>query len=95
MKITPIYKKEPKGEPGNYRPVSITSIPCRMLESIIKDKLMGYLANNNLLSESQHGFLKGRSCATNLITFMDKLTKVVDSGKPADVFYLDFAKAFD
>ena len=94
-KVTPIYKKGPKGEPGNYRPVSLTSIPCRMLESIIKDKLMGYLANNNLLSESQHGFLKGRSCATNLITFMDKLTKVVDSGKPADVFYLDFAKAFD
>ena len=94
-KVTPIYKKGPKGDPGNYRPVSLTSIPCRMLESIIKDKLMGYLANNNLLSESQHGFLKGRSCATNLITFMDKLTKVVDSGKPADVFYLDFAKAFD
>ena len=46
-KVTPIYKKGPKGDPGNYRPVSLTSIPCRMLESIIKDKLMEYLANNN------------------------------------------------
>ena len=94
-KVTPIYKKGPKGEPGNYRPVSLTSVPCRILESIIKDNLMEYLAENNLIRESQHGFITGKSCATNLITFMDKLTKVVDNGKAADIFYLDFAKAFD
>ena len=56
---------------------------------------MEYLAENNLIRESQHGFITGKSCATNLITFMDKLTKVVDNGKAADIFYLDFAKAFD
>ena len=94
-KVTPIYKKGLKGEPGNYRPVSLTSVPCRILESIIKDNLMEYLAENNLIRESQHGFITGKSCATNLITFMDKLTKVVDNGKAADIFYLDFAKAFD
>ena len=94
-KVTPIYKKGPKGEPGNYRPVSLTSVPCRMMESIIKDKLMEHLARYKLIRETQHGFLKGKSCTTNLIAFMDKLTKTVDSGKPADIFYLDFAKAFD
>ena len=78
--VTPINKKGPKGEPGNYRPVSLTSVPCRILESIIKDNLMEYLAENNLIRESQHGFITGKSCATNLITFMDKLTKVVDNG---------------
>ena len=56
---------------------------------------MEYLEDNNLILDTQHGFRKGRSCATNLITFMDKLTKSVDLGRQADVFYLDFAKAFD
>ena len=66
-----------------------------MLESLIKDELMEYLEENNLILDTQHGFRKGRSCATNLITFMDKLTKSVDIGRQADVFYLDFAKSFD
>ena len=94
-RVTPIYKKGPKGDPGNYRPVSLTSVPCRMLESIIKDDLMSHLEKNKLLRPSQHGFLKGRSCTTNLVTFMDKLSSIVDGGGAADVFYLDFAKAFD
>ena len=93
--VTPIYKKGLKSEPGNYRPVSLTSIPCRLLESIIKDNLMEHLTTNRLIKNSQHGFLPGRSCTTNLVTFFNKLTDIVDKGKPADVFYLDFAKAFD
>ena len=50
---------------------------------------------NKLLRDSQHRFVKGHSCATNLILFMDKLTKIVDDNKMADVIYLDFSKAFD
>ena len=94
-RVTPIFKKGPKGDPGNYRPVSLTSIPCRILEAIIKDDMMEHLKNNQLLKDSQHGFLKGKSCTTNLTVFMDKITKVLDEGKCADIFYLDFAKAFD
>ena len=56
---------------------------------------MEHLTTNQLIKTSQHGFLPGRSCTTNLVTFFDKLTGIVDKGKPADVFYLDFAKAFD
>ena len=94
-RVIPIFKKGPKGDPGNYRPVSLTSIVCRILEAIIKDELMAHLKKNNLLRNSQHGFLKGRSCTTNLIQFMDRTTKILDEGKSADIFYLDFAKAFD
>ena len=94
-KVSPIYKKGTKGEAGNYRPVSLTSIPCRILESLIKDVLMSHLLGEKLITENQHGFLKGRSCTTNLVIFMDKLTELTDKGKAADVFYLDFAKAFD
>ena len=94
-RVTPIFKKGPKGDPGNYRPVSLTSVPCRILESIIKDDMMEHLKKNKLLKDSQHGFLKGKSCTTNLTVFMDRISKVLDEGKCADIFYLDFAKAFD
>jgi hypothetical protein len=93
--VTPIYKKGAKSDPGNYRPVSLTSVPCKLLESLIKDKLMDHLLENKLINDSQHGFMPGRSCATNVVEFMDVITKILDKGKSADIFYLDFAKAFD
>ena len=55
---------------------------------------MKHLEDNLLILESQHGFRKGRSCLTNLLTFLDKVTTYVDSGKDVDVVFLDFAKAF-
>jgi hypothetical protein len=94
-KVTPIFKKGAKGDPGNYRPVSLTSVPCKILESIVKDRIMDHLMENKLIRESQHGFMPDRSCASNLVEFMDKVTKAVDEGKSVDIFYLDFAKAFD
>jgi hypothetical protein len=66
--VTPIHKKGPKAEPGNYRPVSLTSVPCKVMESIIKDAIMTHLQANDLISHSQHGFVPGRSCATNVWT---------------------------
>jgi hypothetical protein len=56
---------------------------------------MEHLAENKLIKETQHGFMPGRSCATNLTQFMDTVTKAVDENKAVDIFYLDFAKAFD
>ena len=56
---------------------------------------MQHLLDNNLIKDSQHGFMPGRSCTTNLVIFLDKLTEILDQGKQADVFYLDFTKAFD
>ncbi len=93
--VVPIYKNGLKNEPGNYRPVSLTSVPCKILETLIKEEIMNHIESNGLIRRSQHGFMKGKSCATNLIEFMDRVTKIVDSGSSADLFYLDFAKAFD
>ena len=50
--VVPIYRKGEKGDPGNYRPVSLTSIPCKILESIIKDALMAHLLENKLIRET-------------------------------------------
>jgi hypothetical protein len=94
--VTPIFKKGTKGDPGNYRPVSLTSVPCKMPESIVKDRLMNHLLENRLvIGDSQHGFMPGKSCTTNLVEFMDFVTEAVDKGKSVDIFYLDFSKAFD
>jgi Reverse transcriptase (RNA-dependent DNA polymerase)/Endonuclease-reverse transcriptase len=93
--VTPIFKKGSKAEPGNYRPVSLTTISCKILETIIRDDIVDHLVDNNLLEKSQHGFVPGRSCATNLIEFLDKVTEAVDGGHGVDLIFLDFAKAFD
>ena len=94
-KVVPIFKKGAKGEPGNYRPVSLTCAICKLMESIIRDVITGHLKSNNLINDSQHGFADNRSCQTNLIEFMDFVTKCVDEGDAVDVVYLDFSKAFD
>jgi hypothetical protein len=93
--VTPIFKKGSKADAGNYRPVSLTSVCCKMLESILRDSMTDHLEKNNLLSASQHGFVKGRSCCTNLLEFFETVTEVIDQGKAFDIVFLDFAKAFD
>jgi Reverse transcriptase (RNA-dependent DNA polymerase) len=93
--VTPIYKKGTKSDPGNYRPVSLTSVPCKLLESIINDAITEHLNTNKLINDSQHGFMAGRSCTTNMLEFMNMVTSAIDEGEAADIFYLDFSKAFD
>ena len=93
--VSPIYKKGPKHSPGNYRPVSLTSVCCKMMESILKDDIVEHLARHKLIRATQHGFMQGKSCTSNLLYFLEKVTASVDSGIPVDVVYLDFAKAFD
>ena len=93
--VVPIFKKGSKSSPANYRPVSLTCVSCKIIESIIKDDLVAHLRANKLITPSQHGFTKNRSCATNLLEFMEEITREVDRGECVDVVYLDFAKAFD
>ena len=59
-------------------PVSLTSVVCKLLERLIKDHLVDFLVKNNLINPSQHGFLKARSCLTNILCFVEDVTKWVD-----------------
>ena len=79
----------------DYRPVSLTSQVCKILERILYRGISDHLSRYNLINGTQHGFLKGKSCLTNLLCFLEVLTKHLDSGIAVDVVYLDFAKAFD
>ena len=63
--------------------------------NIIRDQMMDFLIKHKLINPSQHGFLKAKSCLTNLLCFLEEITKWVDDGSPVDVIYLDFQKAFD
>ena len=94
-KVTPIFKKGSKAVPGNYRPVSLTSATCKLMERIVKEDIEMHVERNGLLKPSQHGFRQGRSPQTNLIEFMEQTTIWMDEGRSFDVIYLDFAKAFD
>ena len=93
--ISPIHKKGSKDEPGNYRPISLTSVPGKILESIIVDEIVSHLESNNLILNSQHGFRNGRSCLTNLLDFFHDMYSVYDNSRAIDILYLDFQKAFD
>ena len=93
--VTAIFKKGTRTEPGNYRPVSLTCITCKVLEQFVRDTIVNHMNDNNLYSECQHGFRAGRSCMTQLTEVMDDLTRFIENKKAFDIIYLDFRKAFD
>ncbi|CAM4552508.1 unnamed protein product [Caretta caretta] len=88
-------KKGKKSDLGNYRPVSLTSVVCKVLEKFLKEKVVKDIEVNGNWDKIQHGFTKGRSCQTNLISFFETVTDFLDKGNAVDLIYLDFNKAFD
>ena len=78
----------------NYRPVSLNCVPCKLLEHIVCSNIMAHLDEHNLLSDRQHTFRKRHSCETQLITVINDRAKILDDGRQAETFILDFKKAF-
>ncbi|CAJ0940143.1 unnamed protein product [Ranitomeya imitator] len=76
--VVPIFKKGSKSEPGNYRPVSLTSIVGKIFEGFLRDVILDYLNENNCLTPYQHGFMRNRSCQTNLISFYEEVSYRLD-----------------
>ena len=93
--VKPIFKKGDKSSADNYRPVSLTSVICKIFEKFIRDAMYEHLTKNNILSPDQFGFCQGRSCVTQLLVTANDWLFSLDKKVPVDAIYLDFSKAFD
>jgi len=78
--ITPTYKKGLRSDSGNYRPVSLTSIVCKLMESIIRDNVVTHFKLNHLFTNKQFGFIKRRSATLQLLQILDNWTDLLETG---------------
>ena len=95
VNVTCIFKSGDKTKSSNYGPIRITSILCRMLESIIKSAVMDHCKDSSIFTDSQFGFRERRGCILQPLTVFDTWSKYIDSDIPVDTVFLDFRKALD
>lgn len=93
--VTSIFRKGKKDHLGNYRPASLTFIPGKVTEQLILEIISKRIKDKKVIRNSHHRLTKGKSCLTNLITFCDEMTSLIDEGRSVDIVYLDFSNAFD
>ena len=93
--VVPIFKKGSRSSPNNYRPISLTSIVSKIFEHILYSQIATHLDKNNFFNPAQHGFLKGRSCQSQLLLTVNDYANVINRAGQTDAIVLDFSKAFD
>jgi hypothetical protein len=93
--ITPVFKKGAPGTASNYRPISLTCVPCKIMERVIVQQMYRHFSDNRILHHAQHGFVKGRSTCTNLLECLNDWTLSLQYRRGVTVAYIDFSKAFD
>ena len=93
--VVPIFKSGSKHCAENYRPISLTCIISRIFERILHSAIFAHLHVNHIIIDNQHGFRKGLSCETQLISLFHDLSMAMDHRDETDIIFLDFKKAFD
>lgn len=89
--IVPLFKKGDKHLASNYRPVSLTSVTCKILEHIVHSNIINHFLDNEILCDNQHGFRAKRSCETQLITTIQGIASQLHTGRDqVDIILLDF-----
>ena len=91
--VVPIHKQDDKNNVVNYRPISLTSLVMKAFERILYDELLAHTQEK--IDPRQYGFLKNKSCNTNLLTFIESIARSLHEKIETDVIYFDFAKAFN
>ena len=92
--VIPIYKSGDITVPSNYRPISLTSVICKVLERIIRKQICSFLDQNGCFNSTQQGFRSGRSCLSALVDVFHNIMHMLDNYPSVDMVYLDFSKAF-
>ena len=93
--VVPLFKKGDKSKPENYRPISLTSITCKVLEHVVFSSIMSHFDKFSILDDAQHGFRKNRSCVSQLIITLKDFADTLKNKEQTDAILLDFSKAFD
>ena len=93
--IIQIYKSGDKTVPSHYRPISLTSVICKVKEIIIRKLVFSFLDQKGCLNSTQHGFRHGHSCLSALLDVFDNIMHMFYGNSSVDMVYLDFSKAFD
>ncbi len=93
--ITPLHKKGSTLSVENYRPVSLTSIVCKICKRVVRDQIMFHFLSEKLLVDEQHGFVPFRSCTTNLVETIDFISNALNKKEAVDMLLLDYKNAFD
>ena len=93
--ITPILKAIDKSKPPNYRPVALTNHLTKIFERVLRKHIIKHIEVNDLMNKTQHGFRKGFSTITQILTYYDSILSILEDGGNVDSIYLDFSKAFD
>ena len=93
--VTAVFKEGKKDSIENYRPISLTCISCKIMESIVRNKLVNFFTDNNLFSSKQYGFSKGRSTVLQLLNVINDWSNLLEKKGQVDIIYTDLEKAFD
>ena len=94
--VTPVFKgKGSSHEPVNYRPISLTSVVCKIMEKILFKHLYNFMKDNNLLTKYQSGFQPGDGTINQLIDIYNTIISCLDQGKDVRFIFCDISKAFD
>ena len=93
--VHPVFKGGNSKMPGNYRPISLTCICCKLMERIVVSSITTYLDDAGLLAQNQHGFRKRLSCESQLIMLCHDVMSSIDKKTSVDLAFIDFSKAFD
>jgi len=93
--VTPVFKGGASSDPNNYRPISLTSVASKLMESVIRTQMLKYLFDHNLITKHQHGFLSRHSTCTQLLECLNDWSLALKNKSSVDVLYVDYAKAFD